>query len=197
MIKGVKVILLLLMGMPIFAFSQNSLGLKIQQVKPYGIKYGSVYNPTIGFQLIWNFSYIEDQLQSSIIIGHYKLQPYTDTLYTFDYGIEQTVFSDYKSTCFGLSTDFRLLKNFDLSPVIGFDYLIERAKVIAATSEYYDSRLFVFSFVPKVEIMYNIQDIMAVSVGVGRSFRYTESYSNYEDFNSYWDTYVKYKYYLD
>ncbi|MDA3882362.1 MAG: hypothetical protein PF481_03685 [Bacteroidales bacterium] len=150
---------------------------------------------------------MEDQLQAAFFTGYYNLKPYNETVINYSNVSDISVdyYDNYRAIPFGIVTDFKLVSILDdkLSPVLGADYYFERVKHSDYNIEnesYLDSEHYwVWGITFKAEIMYEINDQMAASIGLAHSYKVsTEYYIPAALANQkLWDTYIKYKYYLN
>ncbi|MFO7869247.1 MAG: hypothetical protein R6U95_08125 [Bacteroidales bacterium] len=202
-----KILLVLLLAIPTCIFAQNGFSLKLNYVKPSGEAFATKYEPAVGFQFHWNFSYMEDQLQAAFFTGYYKLKPYNEIIVQVneDNNLITENYGEYRAIPFGLVTDFKLFSVLDdkLSPILGADYFFERikhSKHTITTEEDLDSEKFwVRGITFKAEVMYEINKKMTASIGLGYSFKSSSAYYIPDILNRHkiWDSYIKYKYYIN
>jgi len=187
---------------PFSVFSQNAIGIKINQRKPSGLDYGPYLDKSTSIDISWQFSYMEDQFQASLFTGFHKFESLSNKGMTYtksgsSFYIDGKDFIKHNAIPLGVSTDFKLFKNSKFTPLLGCDYFVVMANVVIDTGDswsYYDGRTYYFGVTPKVELMYEITKELAVSLGWGKTITTFESESTYF---SYWNTYAKVKYYLN
>jgi len=182
----------------------SQIGVQISYIKPAGT-YGYVFKPTLGLEFNKEFSEREDNFRLGLSVGVFHLATRMDTFptYAIMYSSSTTllpgyeIYKNYFSIPVGLNIEWKLGKK-KLSPIIGTDVYLhfifyKHWHFTTNLAEEYDSGgTFSIGLVPRVGVLYKINEKYSLSMGIGKCMSINEERS----ILSYWKIFCKLHYYI-